>query len=147
MSVVDAWNEVARPSVKPLVRALYSGGSFVGEVEGRWQFEVANHPHASKCEKHRGEVERALTEAVGRPISIELIVAGQGSSVGSAGASGGDGGSGNLPDQPPTSVSSSLPDDHEVDLSELSDAPPESVQTPLDRLAEAFPGSELVDGD
>ncbi len=37
-----------------------------------------------------------------------------------------------------------LPEDHEVDLTELIDAPPESVKTPIDRLAEAFPGSELV---
>jgi len=37
-----------------------------------------------------------------------------------------------------------LPQDHEVDLTDLVDAPPESVKTPIDRLAEAFPGSELV---
>jgi DNA polymerase-3 subunit gamma/tau len=35
-------------------------------------------------------------------------------------------------------------DESEIDLSELTDAPPESVKTPLDRLAEAFPGSELL---
>jgi DNA polymerase-3 subunit gamma/tau len=38
-----------------------------------------------------------------------------------------------------------LPQDHEVDLGDLVDAPPESVKTPIDRLAEAFPGSELVE--
>ena len=38
------------------------------------------------------------------------------------------------------------PDD-EIDLSDLTDAPPESVKTPIDRLAEAFPGSELVSDD
>ena len=38
-----------------------------------------------------------------------------------------------------------LPDDDEVDLDDLTDAPPEAVKTPVDRLAEAFPGSELVD--
>ena len=37
-----------------------------------------------------------------------------------------------------------LPEDHEVDLTELVDAPSETVKTPIDRLAEAFPGSELV---
>ena len=37
-----------------------------------------------------------------------------------------------------------LPEDHEVDLTELVDAPPETVKTPIDRLAEAFPGSKLV---
>ncbi|WP_420452548.1 DNA polymerase III subunit gamma/tau [Ilumatobacter sp.] len=38
-----------------------------------------------------------------------------------------------------------LPDDDEIDVHDLVDAPPESVKTPIDRLAEAFPGSELVD--
>ncbi len=37
-----------------------------------------------------------------------------------------------------------LPEDHEVDLTDLVDAPPEAVKTPIDRLAAAFPGSELV---
>ncbi|HUV18936.1 MAG TPA: DNA polymerase III subunit gamma/tau [Ilumatobacteraceae bacterium] len=44
------------------------------------------------------------------------------------------------------SVSSAeLPDDDDVDLDDLVDAPPESVKSPIDRLAEAFPGSELIE--
>jgi len=42
-------------------------------------------------------------------------------------------------------VATALPDDDEVDLDDLVDAPPESVKTPIDRLAEAFPGSELIE--
>ena len=38
-----------------------------------------------------------------------------------------------------------LPDDDDVDLDGLVDAPPESVKSPIDRLAEAFPGSELIE--
>jgi DNA polymerase-3 subunit gamma/tau len=37
------------------------------------------------------------------------------------------------------------PEDDDVDLDDLVDAPPESVKSPIDRLAEAFPGSELID--
>ncbi len=48
----------------------------------------------------------------------------------------------------PATIRHPLPDtpaaDDEIDLSELTDAPPETVKTPLDRLAEAFPGSEFV---
>jgi len=33
----------------------------------------------------------------------------------------------------------------EIDLDDLVDAPPESVKTPINRLAEAFPGSELIE--
>ncbi len=38
-----------------------------------------------------------------------------------------------------------LPDDDDIDLDDLIDAPPESVKSPIDRLAEAFPGSELIE--
>jgi DNA polymerase-3 subunit gamma/tau len=38
-----------------------------------------------------------------------------------------------------------LPEDDDVDMDDLIDAPPESVKTPIDRLAEAFPGSELIE--
>jgi DNA polymerase-3 subunit gamma/tau len=38
-----------------------------------------------------------------------------------------------------------FPDDDDVDLDDLIDAPPESVKSPIDRLAEAFPGSELIE--
>jgi DNA polymerase-3 subunit gamma/tau len=41
--------------------------------------------------------------------------------------------------------SADLPDDDDVDLDDLVDAPPESVKSPIDRLAEAFPGSELIE--
>ncbi len=41
--------------------------------------------------------------------------------------------------------SAELPDDDEVDIDDLIDAPPESVKSPIDRLAEAFPGSELIE--
>jgi len=47
-------------------------------------------------------------------------------------------------DDPPVSAID-LPDDDDVDLDGLIDAPPESVKSPIDRLAEAFPGSELIE--
>jgi DNA polymerase-3 subunit gamma/tau len=49
------------------------------------------------------------------------------------------------PDDGPEAVAPALPDDDEVDLDDLVDAPPESIKTPIDRLAEAFPGSELIE--
>jgi DNA polymerase-3 subunit gamma/tau len=38
-------------------------------------------------------------------------------------------------------------DDDDIDMDDLTDAPPEAVKSPIDRLAEAFPGSELVNDD
>jgi DNA polymerase-3 subunit gamma/tau len=49
------------------------------------------------------------------------------------------------PDEALVPLLAALPDDDEIDLDDLVDAPPESVKTPIDRLADAFPGSELVD--
>jgi DNA polymerase-3 subunit gamma/tau len=37
------------------------------------------------------------------------------------------------------------PPDEEIDIHDLVDAPPASVVTPIERLAQAFPGSELMD--
>jgi len=42
-------------------------------------------------------------------------------------------------------IAETLPEEDDVDLDDLVDAPPDTVKTPIDRLAEAFPGSELVD--
>ena len=36
-------------------------------------------------------------------------------------------------------------EEDEIDLNDLVDAPPESVLSPVDRLAQAFPGAELID--
>ena len=49
------------------------------------------------------------------------------------------------PDEMLIARAAALPDDDEIDLDDLVDAPPESVKSPIDRLAEAFPGSELID--
>ena len=33
-----------------------------------------------------------------------------------------------------------------VDPDELTDTPPSAMQTPIERVAQAFPGSELIEG-
>jgi DNA polymerase-3 subunit gamma/tau len=47
--------------------------------------------------------------------------------------------------EPATVQADELQHDDEIDLDDLVDAPPESVKTPINRLAEAFPGSELIE--
>jgi DNA polymerase-3 subunit gamma/tau len=129
------------------VRALYSVGSFIGNAGGSWQFSVPNAAHGARCGEHRAAVEAALAAVVGGPVTLEFVVGGRHaddehttSDGGGAPASeaGGRAAAGR-PARPPAA-----PADEDVDLSELTDAPPESVTTPLDRLAEAFPGSEFV---
>jgi DNA polymerase-3 subunit gamma/tau len=128
-------------------------------------FSVPNEAHGAKCEAHRAAVEAALAAVVGEPVTIEFasgaahddrsappaaaptapaVVPGSRQSAVERAAQA----AAAMPDEPePFVPAAELPDDDEIDLSELTDAPPESVKTPIDRLAEAFPGSELINDD
>jgi hypothetical protein len=70
---------------------------------------------------------------VGEPVMVEFVVGGRGHDDDAA---------------PVARITPPQPADDpavgEIDLSELTDAPPDTVRTPIDRLAEAFPGSEYV---
>jgi DNA polymerase III subunit gamma/tau len=171
VSVPDAWENTVKSQVKPLVRALYSAGSFVGNRGDTWLFSVPNEAHGNKCNEHRPDVEAALARTVGAPVTIEFVSGG--------GAAGGDerpaparpaAATDAAPANPAPADTAPAPApsrpapspepedepepepyvpeaDEDVDLHELTDAPPESVKTPIDRLAEAFPGSELMTDD
>ena len=131
-TVPEAWEQTVKAQVKPIIRALYSAGSFVGHSGGAWQFSVPNEAHGAKCQEHRAAVEAALAKAVGEPVTVEFVVGGRGHDDEAA---------------PVARITPPRPADdqavEEIDLSELTDAPPEG-RAPVDRLAEAFPGSEYV---
>ena len=155
----DIWENSIRPGLRGMPRAIYAPATFVRSTSGVLTLAVPNAVHRGKCEEHRAAVETALAAFVGAPMSIELIDGdGGGSSaeptrapadppsqqparvpaVSADAAAPNDGG----PDDAPVAA---LPQDDDVDLDDLVDAPPESVKTPIDRLAEAFPGSELIE--
>jgi len=235
------WDDTVKPALRGMARAVYSPATYVSNSDTTLTLSLPNPVHRDKCEQHRGAVETALAAAVGSPVTLDLVIAGDdGGDGGSAGGSGGPapttsetpaGGGGTADPQQTTSSASNsepidpshpaagaladaaapsdlaedsrrvasepalqhpsatpvpeaapresprraaerkaaeaasngtapaegddesaaseaeihvLPQDHEVDLTELVDAPPETVKTPIDRLAEAFPGSELV---
>ncbi len=162
-SVPDAWEHTVKGQVKPLVRALYSAGSFVGRNGEAWLFSVPNDAHGTKCGDHKSAVEAALAKVVGAPVTIEFVVGPAGhddepAAAAPAPAPAPARAAAKAPapaaPAPATAEGTSAsrvvvpaPADDEIDLSELTDAPPESVKTPIDRLAEAFPGSELVADD
>jgi DNA polymerase-3 subunit gamma/tau len=175
-TVPEAWEASVKAGLKPLVRALFSAGSFTGHDGATWQFSVPNAAHGRKCDEHRADVEAALSAAVGSAVTI---VIGEGatdstdrsapmsrttsptaaSPSSSSSASSSSASSSSVPasarsartrdDEPieaDASVSATI-DDEPIDPDELTDAPPEAVLTPIDRLAQAFPGSELVADD
>jgi DNA polymerase III subunit gamma/tau len=143
------WASEIVPTLKPFVRSIFSVPRLLGVRDGVLALGAPNDAHRAKCEQHRSEVEAAAARVAGGPVTIALVVESGGThhddddshQRGSAG----DRGDTNArvvalhPDGPPVAG------DDEIDLHDLVDAPPDSVVSPIDRLAQAFPGSELID--
>ena len=135
----DVWAGQVRPSLRGMARAVFAPVELAGAAGATVTLRVPPSMPRAKCEEHRPTVEAALSDYAGTKIAVELV----------------DGGGGPGPaerdnvhadDRPPQATEAAdLPDDDEVDLDELVDAPPETVRSPIDRLAEAFPGSELIE--
>jgi len=163
---VAVWGSEVMPALKSLPRAIYAATKLLGARDGMVAIAAPNEAHRLKSEQHRAIVEAALLKVVGAPVKLLLMVDSRDSSnddvddvtdiandtvgkgtvangaagTGTAGAGGV--GNGNVvqmkrPTPPPA--------DEEVDLDDLVDAPPETVVSPVDRLAQAFPGSQIID--
>ena len=123
------WSSI-RPTLKGRARALYTPVDLVGSRGDTVTLAVPNAMHQSKCEEHRGEVEQAWSAATGRAITIEFVV---------ADASGASPRPGPVDDRPHGGFS----DDDVIDPTAAEPAAAPSV---IERLAQAFPGAELVEG-
>jgi DNA polymerase-3 subunit gamma/tau len=114
------------------------------ERDGTLTLALPNDHHRQRCEEHRPAVEAALAAATGAPASLVLVADpaaardDTGPIVAPRRSQGGDAPGAAAP-------AAALPPDDDIDLDDLVDAPPADVATPVDRLAEAFPGSELLD--
>ena len=100
-------------------RALYTPVDVVDVGGSTVTMATPNETHRTKCEQHRPAVEAEWSAATGRRVEIELGVSGE--PVAAA--------------PPPT--------DEPIDPDELVDAGP--GPSALDRLAQAFPGAEVID--
>jgi DNA polymerase III subunit gamma/tau len=153
----DVWEQTVRPALRGMTRAVYAPATLVRAADGAVTFSLPNVAHREKCEQHREAVEAAIRTATGAAVVVQLLVEGESSaapapSVPTVGAAPSTAGPTAAPDSsrpdPVTPAAAPIddpPDDDDVDLDDLVDAPPESVKSPIDRLAEAFPGSELID--
>jgi hypothetical protein len=164
----DDWELTVRPGLRGMPRAIYAPAAFVASSPTTLTLSVPNAAHRAKCEQHRAAVEAALQEFAGVAVRIELVDGGGGTdggerdvaravpapstgtmSTGTMSIARDSTSSQSEPEPTMTAVApnveSSLPDDDDVDLDDLTDAPPESVKSPIERLAEAFPGSELIE--
>lgn len=127
---VELWAGEIMPSLKPLVRAIYAATKPLGESAGAVVFGAPNEAHRSKCVQHQPDVEAAIAKVVGAAVKVSVVVheaAAHDDNV------------------VPLRRSAPPPADDDVDLSDLVDVPPASVQSPTDRLLDAFPGSQMID--
>lgn len=142
-AVTRAWQPNILPTLKPMARALFSAGHFVGERDGVLSFGLPNDTHRSRCESFRADVEAAIAAQVGGGVRLSLIVDTSGPPDDHLASvvplrKGPNGGMS-------ASAIPTAPADEDVDLSDLVDAPPGSTKSPEDRLTEAFPGSVFVE--
>ncbi len=128
VNVEHEWSAI-RPTLKGRARALYTPVDLVGSRGDTVTLAVPNAMHRSKCEEHRGEVEQAWSAATGRAVTIELVV-GDGSGATQRPAPVDDGGYG----------------DFGGDVIDPTAAEPARAPSVIERLAQAFPGAELVEG-
>jgi len=139
------------PALKPFARAIFNVASVVGVRDGALVLGLPNDAHRRKCADQLRDVETTLATVVGAAVPVTLVV---------------DGSVGTDEHDPVPVAPAARPardvradvapvvelhpggvptPDEDIDLDDLVDAPPESVVTPIDRLAQAFPGSELLD--
>ena len=142
------WAADIKPKLKGLARALYSNTTVLGERNGAFTLGVSNEATRAKCEEHRTDVQAAIAAVVGGPVVVQLVIEhGPGDHDDGGHDHGGhDHGGGNRAAQAGGPEASPAPIEEEaIDLDDLVDAPPEAVVSPLDRLQQAFPGSQLVE--
>ncbi|MFZ4720345.1 MAG: DNA polymerase III subunit gamma/tau [Ilumatobacteraceae bacterium] len=127
------WASDIMPSLKGLTKAMFSTTKLLGTRDGAVVIATPNEPTSAKCLQQLGDVEAAMRKVLGGVVPILLVVDGAATADDAAPA----------PLEAPTAPPP--PPDDEVDLSDLVDAPPETVVTPTDRLLQAFPGSQMID--
>ena len=111
-------------------RARYRSGQIESIEDGRVRFVLASDIEQKRCEQYRPQIEAAMTEAFGSPLTLELAV----------------GDMATPSSRQRTNVSPAPEPAHEteVDIHDLTDA--DTVNpSPAERIAEVFPGAEIIE--
>jgi DNA polymerase-3 subunit gamma/tau len=129
------WSDRVLPALSGLTKAMYQSARLVGLDGGSATVGVDNDHHRDNCERKRPDVERALSEVVGRPLTVRFEVGGLPATSGDAGR----------PGAAPAPVSDD-PEEHlaGADVHDLDDAP-DAPTGGLSALTEAFPGAEIIE--
>jgi DNA polymerase-3 subunit gamma/tau len=122
-----------RPALRGMAKAIYMGARVGTMANGSLVIAFAGEPHRARAEEYRHDVEGALAAAVGRSIPLSLVVDQAGHSEGH------DDNVVQLKRAEPVQA------DEDIDTGDLVDVPPDAIVSPIDRLTQAFPGSEIID--
>ena len=133
------WDQV-KPSLQGIVRALFTPLEVVGAAPGAVTLAAPNATHRDKCVQHRAAVEQAWQAATGHAVTVDVVL-GDGASDAQTPAGAMRPGPATRRGPDPRAADAHA----DIDLDDLVDAPPGTVTTTLDRLAQAFPGAELIE--
>jgi DNA polymerase-3 subunit gamma/tau len=133
-SLVEVWQATLLSGLSKRARARLSAVQFV-ECEGNTVvMGLPNEPHRARCEELIPEAEAALSHHFSTEIKVRLVVKAAASPP---------------PPSPEKEVQTQKVKDDEdaaTDLTELTDASPDEGSA-VDRVTQAFPGAEVVDGE
>jgi DNA polymerase III subunit gamma/tau len=134
-----------------MTKAMFNAGRFIEVSTDSATFALPNDMTLNRCLDRLGDVTPALHAALGRPVTLSLVVdqgAGpeptdpEGTSVATPAASK----TSPLREamaNPITPVAArAVADEHDVDITDLSDAP---AVSPVDVIMSAFPGAEILE--
>ena len=131
------WPEKVMGQLKGITKAMYAAGRLSGLDGSVVTIAVPTEPHRDKCVEKRGQVESVISEAIGTPITIQIVVDG-----------------GVAPPPVDTAVSTLPPvtegdveeEANSIDLDDLVEAPRGAVtNVAATRILEAFPGATEED--
>jgi DNA polymerase-3 subunit gamma/tau len=124
------FEQQVRPALRGMTKAIYMGAHVGTMSGGALIINFAGEPHRVRAEEYRTEVERALAAAAGRSIPLSLVV---------------DHAETHDDNVVQMKRAEPAPADEDVDTADLVDVPPDAVVSPIDRLTQAFPGSEIIE--
>jgi DNA polymerase-3 subunit gamma/tau len=137
----ELWSERVVASLSGLTKAMYQSTALVALEGSSATIAVDNDHHRDNCERKRPDVERVLSEAVGRSVTVRFEVGGQPATSSDPGPAPSRGGR-----DAPTAAMSDDPDEHLAgyDVHELPDAP-DAPTGGIAALTDAFPGAEMIE--
>jgi DNA polymerase-3 subunit gamma/tau len=131
----------AEPELRAPAKAACKDGTFVSVDGASAVFELATGVPTRHAERFRGDIESALSDRLGRPVTLTMVPHGDGIPAASA-TPRISGGAVDLTEPAADEADEALT----IDIHELEDAT-DVAETGIDRLTRAFPGAVVIEED